>query len=486
MADFRTMTMECYSLAEVLAVAKTHPFYNPAIAYPADTETIRSLRKAVTAQKENPELQEQPLLEKKTLYGNAGRPFTIARLIYFRYKAIERLTHDVDPRNAYRQSSYVSITGGGSGGVPMMFAVDVHENRRQRSQMGEFLKLCGVIQPGDWVLSTHLAGGFYRSLDLMTEIMENAGATVLSAGSYMPVADVAKSLADYHVNILTGDGSQVVQTVYHISLMAQEDRDRVRLDKIIYTSEPLTGPQRAFIKTILGEVKIISVLGSAEAGPWAISSPDLTGEQSLTSNSTDFVIDTRNMLVEIVSPSVIVGASSPDPILLSQGEEGLIVQTSLQRLRNPLVRYITGDIGSIHPLPDAACAVIPEADWGHLRVLRMHGRDHRFSFKWYACYFEFDRIDAFMQAEDCGILQWQILLGRLESSPQATLEIRLLRSPPRDGILSDDALIKRLEAFFLVFPENEHLFRIVFLDGLGGFERSATAGKVIKFVNRWN
>lgn len=319
----------------------------------------------------------------------------------------------------------------------------------------------------------------------MTEIMENAGATVLSAGSYMPPTDVAKSLADYHVNVLTGDGSQVVQTVHHISIMAQEDRDRVHLDKIIYTSEPLTGSQRAFIESILGDVKIISVMGSAEAGPWAISTQDLIGEQSMTSNSTDFVIDTRNMLVEIVCPSVIDNVSPPDRILLPQGEEGLIVQTSLQRLRNPLVRYITGDIGSIHPLPKTACAVIPEADRGHLRVLRLRGRDHRFSFKWYGCYFEFDRIDAFMQAEECGILQWQLLLGQLESSPQATLEIRLLRSPPRYGILSDDALINRVQAFFLVFPENEHLFRIVFLDDIGGFERSATAGKVIKFVNRW-
>lgn len=56
----------------------------------------------------------------------------------------------------------MSITGGGSGAVPMMFAVDVHENRRQRAQMGNFLKLCGVIKPEDLVLSTHLAGGFYR------------------------------------------------------------------------------------------------------------------------------------------------------------------------------------------------------------------------------------------------------------------------------------------------------------------------------------
>ncbi|KAJ5503926.1 hypothetical protein N7463_006800 [Penicillium fimorum] len=465
------MTIETYLLAEVLAIAKKHPFYNPEIAYPADEETIQKLRELVIDQNVKSEFQEQPLLRKKTLY-----------------KAINRLTHDVDPRNTYRESSYMSITGGGSGGVPMMFAVDVHENRRQRLQMGKFLKLCGVIKRGDWVLSTHSAGGFYRSLDLTTEIMENAGATVLSAGGNMSPTDVAKSLADYHVNILTGDSSQVVQTVYHISLMAEEDRNRISLDKIIYTSEPLTGSQRAFIKSILGDVMIVSIMGSSEAGPWAISSPELTGEQSLTSNSTDFIIDMRNMLVEIVSPSAVDGVSLSDSIVLPEGEQGLIVQTSLQRLRNPLVRYITGDIGSIHPLPSAACAVIPEADWEHLRVLRMRGRDHRFSFKWCGCYFEFEGIDTVMRAEDCGILQWQLILDRLESTPQATLEIRLLRSSPRDGILSNDDLIKRLRDFFHLhlFPENEHQFRITFLNNLGGFERSATAGKVIKFVNRWN
>ncbi|KAJ5823600.1 hypothetical protein N7447_005940 [Penicillium robsamsonii] len=463
------MTTETYTLAEVLAVAKKHPFYNPEIVYPADEETIQKLRELVIDQNVIPEFQEQPLLGKKTLY-----------------KAIERLTHDVDPRNTYRESSYMTITGGGSGGVPMMFAVDVHENRRQRLKMGQFLKLCGVIKRGDWVLSTHSAGEFYRSLDLTTEIMENAGATVLSAGNHMPPTDVAKSLADYHVNILTGDGSQIVQTVHHISLMAEEDRNRICLDKIIYTSEPLTGSQRAFIKSILGDVMIASLMGSAEAGPWAISSPELTGEQSLTSSSTDFIIDMRSMLIEIVSPSAVDGVSSSDSIVLPEGEQGLVVQTSLQRLHNPLVRYITGDIGSIHPLPSTAFAVIPEADREHLRVLRLRGRDHRFSFKWCASYFEFERIDAFMQAEECGILQWQLVLDRLEGTPLATLEIRLLRSPPRDGILSNDDLIKRLEAFFLLTLEDEHLFRIVFLDGLGGFERSATAGKVIKFVNRWD
>lgn len=316
--------------------------------------------------------------------------------------------------------------------------------------------------------------------------MENAGATVLSAGSYMLPAEVAKALVNYHVNVLTGDGSQVVQIVHHISLMTKEDRDCIILNKIIYTSEPLTGPQRMFIKTVLDDAKIFSIMGSAEAGSWAISNPDLTGEQSLTVNSTDFIFDTRKVFLEIVSPSVVDNASPIGPDPLTQGETGLIIQTSLQRLRNPLVRYITGDIGSVHPLPNTAFAVIPETDREHLRVLRMRGRDHRFSFKWYGAYFEFQMIEHFMQVEEYGILQWQIILDRLEDTPQSTLEIRLLRSPSRDGTIPDETLTERLESFFLVFPENKHLARIVVLDGLNEFERSVTAGKVIKFVDRWN
>ncbi|KAJ5087595.1 hypothetical protein N7456_011211 [Penicillium angulare] len=464
------MSTESYSLAEILAVAKTHPFYNPDITYPVTADEIQEICKSVVEKEANSNLQDQPLLEKKTLY-----------------KAIARLTHDVNPRNAYRHGCYMSITGGGSGGVPMLFAVDALENRRQRAQVGKFLSLTGVIEPQDWVLSTHLAGGFYRSLDLITELMENAGATVLSGGSYMPPAQVASSLANYHVNVLTGDSSQIIQVVHQISRMEQEDRDRICLNKIIYTSEPLTGPQRNFIKTILGDVKILSVLGSSEAGAWAISNPDLTGDQrGSPSGSNDFVFDTLHVLVEILPLSPPGDDYLSGSTVLPYGEKGIIVQTSLQRLRNPLVRYITGDVGSLHPFPEAAYNKVPEADRKYLRVLRMQGRDKRFSFKWYACYFEFDSIETFMQSEDCGILQWQIILGKLETTPESTLEIRLLRSSPREGIISDDELSDRLGVFFSFFPENAHLSKITFLKDIQGFERSATAGKVIKFVDRWH
>lgn len=80
-----------------------------------------------------------------------------------RYKHITRLTADLDPRNGYRQGTYISTTGGGSGkGPPMIFATDSVENRHQRAVIGSMLEICGILGPGDWVLTMHTAGHLYR------------------------------------------------------------------------------------------------------------------------------------------------------------------------------------------------------------------------------------------------------------------------------------------------------------------------------------
>ncbi|KAI9042919.1 uncharacterized protein KD926_004709 [Aspergillus affinis] len=458
------MKRERYALAEVLTIAQLHPFYHPEIEYPPCEDTIEQAHRKASGDRADYALSSQPLLQKSAIY-----------------KAAERLTNDVDRRNTYRQSSYLSITGGGSGGTPMMFAVDVHENRQQRIQMGKFIRLCGVVSPRDWVLSTHVSGGFYRSLDLMTEILENAGASVLSGGDSMTLDEIIQTLLHYHVNVLAGDGSQIVRVTYHVATMSPEVRSRLKLDKIIYTSEPLTATQQAFIRTTLGD---------------AIGNAELTGEHGLVdedSNSvSDFVFDTRNMLLEIF-PTAVLDAQGhfsfdPDsevPSPLPMGQTGLVVQTSLQRLRNPLVRYITGDVGSVHSLPTSVGDFIPEGERKHLRVLRMQGRDRRFSFKWSADYTEFERLKALMQTPKWDILHWQIILDRLNSSPEVTLEIRLLRIPTHDGqLLSDECLVKKLWEFFFIIPENQHLFQVTFLKELSGFERSSTAGKIINFVDR--
>ncbi|PYH72839.1 uncharacterized protein BO88DRAFT_422573 [Aspergillus vadensis CBS 113365] len=385
------------------------------------------------------------------------------------YKVIERLTKDTNPQNEYRRSSYVSVTGGGSGDMLWMFFTDVKENRQHRAAFGEFLLTCGVVEPRDWILTTHTSGYLYRSLDLLTEILENAGGTILSAGNLMKPSEVVRALARYNVNVLTGDSSQVIQVIHHISTLPVDERKGIKLTKVIYTSEPLTDSQKRYIYAILGPaVKIYSFLGSAEAGPYAIHNPDLTREASscqYSNGSMDFVFDTRSILIEIFPHSVMESDTpSSDMKPLSEGEEGVIVQTSLQRRWNPLVRYITGDLGSVHTVPDIARSIVPESEPKYFRVLRLRGRNRWFSFKWYGEYFEFTNIEMFMQKGAFGILQWQIIVGTLDSSPPTTMEIRLLRAAESRDLISLEQFVYEVETFFFVLPDNRHLFKLTFVE----------------------
>ncbi|KAJ5205560.1 hypothetical protein N7491_003812 [Penicillium cf. griseofulvum] len=463
------MTSDTYSLSEVIRVAKIHPFYNADQKYPPVPEAIQKALQCSTTP-EQTDIDLQPLLKKNDIY-----------------RVIQRLTNDTDPRNGYRRSVYISTTGGGSGGLPLMFATDTKENRKHRAVFGEFLQICRVIEPQDWVLTTHTSGFLYRSLDLISEICENAGASVLCAGSRMDAAEVVHALINYRVNVLTGDSSQIIQIVHHISTLPAEQRSEIRVSKVMYTSDLMTATQRAYVSKILGAVKILSILGSAEAGPYAISNPDLTGHCACSSR--DFVFDTRTMLIEIFHPSTVDEDSSSGQFggkPVPEGEQGIIVQTSLQRLRNPLVRYITGDVGSIHSMPNAAAEIIPESELKHLRVLRLGGRDRRFSFKWFGEYFNFDEIENLMQTDGSGILQWQVILDSFDSSPQSTLEVRMLRAAAGKGVLDTETFVEMVNTFFFVFPENRHLFKVNFLDSIEGFEKSSTGNKIMKLINRFD
>ncbi|KAH6876398.1 hypothetical protein B0T10DRAFT_585505 [Thelonectria olida] len=384
-----------YSLGDVLAVAKIHPFYASKIQYPPDADTIHAAReRAALSPPRETDLKSHRLLRKKDLYAT-----------------IERLVDDTSPQNNYRHGIYTSITGGGSNtSKELFFATDALENRRHRAYFGQFLRTTGLIRES-------------------------------------------------------------------------EERSKIKIDKIIYTSEGLTSAQKSHISTVLGSVKIYSLLGSAEAGPYAVSSPDLTPRDLLASHS-GFVFDTRLTLIEILPLSSAEDGCNPDPV--PEGETGAIAQTSLVRRRNPVVRYMTGDVGSLHPLPELAKSVIPEAHWPYLRVLRLQGRDRRFSFNWDGCYIEFEILSALMSTVSFGILQWQAILDKIEPSKEAFLELRLLCSKSNDEFLPRQAIINHIREFFHVCSTNEHRIRLMFIDDLTGFELSRTGRKVATFMNRFN
>lgn len=77
---------------------------------------------------------------------------------------MRRLAEDDNAKNTFRHSTYISVTGGGSGSLtnPLAFLTDLKENRAQREANGHMLRRLNAIEDGDCVLSLHTSGNLYR------------------------------------------------------------------------------------------------------------------------------------------------------------------------------------------------------------------------------------------------------------------------------------------------------------------------------------
>ncbi|KAJ5195202.1 uncharacterized protein N7498_008640 [Penicillium cinerascens] len=131
------------------------------------------------------------------------------------------------------------------------------------------------------------------------------------------------------------------------------------------------------------------------------------------------------------------------------------------------------------PLAESAREHVSDEDWKYFRIVRLYGRDRRFSFEWDGMYFE-------LNAEECDVLQWLLILDRLESSPRSTMETRILRPSGNPSPLSEVALSERIKAFFNVYSGSKDRFSVTFLDDRKGFVRSNAGDKIIKFEDIFN
>jgi len=62
------MHPESYRLAEVLAVADIHPFYNPRFQYPPEPNAIQHAQQSATKTATEVDLRVRPMVTKKDLY----------------------------------------------------------------------------------------------------------------------------------------------------------------------------------------------------------------------------------------------------------------------------------------------------------------------------------------------------------------------------------------------------------------------------------
>lgn len=305
----------------------------------------------------------------------------------------------------------------------------------------------------------------------------------------MPHEKLLAACIKYHVNVISGDAPQILNFAHHIAALPSSARGSLRITKVNFTCEVMSRSKREYLVSVFGPVAFSSMLASAETGPWAVADFNVTGEPD-DDNAVDLLFDTRAMNVEVLSlSSETTSSNSESPPgelqMAPEGSAGQLVLTSLQRLRNPLVRYISGDIGSIRPLPEVADSRIDVDMRRHLKVLRLYGRDQRFSFKWLGEYYEFGQLHCSMQTEKWGILQWQIILEHgKEWEGSDSLEVRMLRSGVDEKTISNEELLRGLVELFYLTPLNEKLLRVVFLDDVQGFERSETSRKIIRFIDK--
>ena len=301
-----------------------------------------------------------------------------------------------------------------------------------------------------------------------------------------------KSLAactKYHVNVLTGDGACILNFAHYIATLPSSARCGLRITKIVYTCELMARSKREYLVSVFGPVAFSSMFASAETGPWALADFNATGEPD-DDHAVDLLYDTRAMKVEVLALSSETmsskSASPPGELeMVPEGSVGHLVLTSLQRVRNPLVRYISGDVGSLQPVPKSAEPRIDPESRRHMKVLRLYGRDQRFSFKWLGEYFEFEKLTRILQMEEWGILQWQIILEHsTELEGSDSLELRLMRRGVDERTIGDEELLKRLADVFFLTSLNEKLFRAVFLHDLQGFQRSETSSKIVRFIDK--
>ena len=77
------MHPESYSLAEVLAVADIHPFYNSEVQYPPQPDAIQHARESATKTATEVNLHTRPMVTKKDLYVYHSPVVSLLLTFYF-------------------------------------------------------------------------------------------------------------------------------------------------------------------------------------------------------------------------------------------------------------------------------------------------------------------------------------------------------------------------------------------------------------------
>ncbi len=219
---------------------------------------------------------------------------------------------------AFRRGLYLSPTGGSSSSELLHFPTDIAENHFQREILSSYLKKAKILDKDSIVLNLFGSTMMYRSLEIINEFCELAGATTLPVSAHCP-DQIAYNLArQFGANCIAGTSSRIIQ----FAKFLQDNKLEHPFPRLIFGGEPMPKSKEAFLRECLKTESFNAVFGSGEAGVFGIKLNDAGGSK--------YLCPPELIHIEVVDAD--------------ENGFGTMVVTNLVRTRFPLVRYNTEDV----------------------------------------------------------------------------------------------------------------------------------------------
>jgi len=222
---------------------------------------------------------------------------------------------------SFRESLYLSPTGGSTPDRLLYFPTDVQDNQLQRKLLSPYLNEAKIFTPQMIVLNIFGSNMMYRALEIFNDFAERGQSTVLPAGSQCEDKLATEISLRFGADSLIGNPSRILQFARYVESQAIP----LRFEHLIFGGETLQQHKADYVKRVLGIQRISAIYGSAESGIWGYQPDDL--------ELNCYFYPSEIMHIEILEPDA--------------DGFGRMVLTNLVRKRNPLCCYDCGDIGRI-------------------------------------------------------------------------------------------------------------------------------------------
>ncbi|KAI5782384.1 hypothetical protein DFH27DRAFT_637405, partial [Peziza echinospora] len=450
------------TLAEILVRASSHAFYT-------DSTSPQAISGSETTAA--PSLSSFQLLTKDRLNS------TIQTLM------------NTDP--TFLHGAYLSLSGGTRSSKNLYFVTDAVENRELRVQAGKLMNTLGVVTSTDIVANLHGVNVMYQSQSLCAALVEYAGGTHLSLTAPISDENAAVLVGLFKPTVILTTANRALQLARYVAALPASEKFEIK--KLIYSSEMMTPQQEVYLGEALGVELLASLYGSAEVLQHFHHIADLAHGRAQSREYREFVADGNMVIMEVINELTgEILASTEHLDELKEGSAiGELVLTSLLKYKHPLVRYRTGDIGSLHPYHGEASAGGKNPDVARYFSFRLYGRNPLKSFKISSLYIDLETAYATcLSKPEYDILEWQVIVDHLSIEELAReapgtagdyLEFRVVtKGNTLEGVEYEENLRKDLVRSVTGADVKTIVKRV----GYDGLERARNAAKVLRLVDR--